>query len=263
MRLVGSRFPLAYARETGANFLTKGALDAARARTAVTERHQNFDHQRLWADLLSSEALAFNLFGDLASDLERADRAVRTWWPDARPASCARSASPTRRAGSIPSTSTASAPSTWRSCSTPGDGTHGVVAVDAKYHERSKAEIPRPSNLPRNVEVAERSGAFAPGAVDAVKGRSELAVMWLEHLLLLSMLQHASGSWTWGRYVVVRPAGNTDVADMCGRYRGLQADDSTFSSVTVEELLAAGPSPPALPRPCASGTSPAESYLRA
>ena len=46
------------------------------------EPHQSFDHQRLWADLLSSEALAFNLFGDLAADLELADRAVHAWWPD-------------------------------------------------------------------------------------------------------------------------------------------------------------------------------------
>ena len=37
--------------------------------------------------------------------------------------------------------------------------------------------------------------------------------MWLEHLLLLSMLQHASGTWSWGRYVVVHPAGNIDFAD--------------------------------------------------
>ena len=83
VRLVGSRLPLAYARETGANFLTAGALDAARARTSFIEPHQSFDHQRLWADLLSSEAISFNLFGDLAADLGLADRAVHTWWPDA------------------------------------------------------------------------------------------------------------------------------------------------------------------------------------
>ena len=63
-----------------------------------------------------------------------------------------------------------------------------------KYHEWGKPETPKPSNLPRNREVAERSGAFAPGAVDVLKGKTDLAVMWLEHLLLLSMLQHASGS---------------------------------------------------------------------
>src|ERR671937_2338039 len=39
-RPVGSRLPLDYARETGANFLTAGALDAARARTSVAEPHQ-------------------------------------------------------------------------------------------------------------------------------------------------------------------------------------------------------------------------------
>jgi hypothetical protein len=61
--------------------------------------------------------------------------------------------------------------------------------------------------------------------------------MWLEHLLLLSMLQHMSGTWKWGRYVVVHPAGNTDFADACNRYRALLVNQSTFASVTVEELL--------------------------
>ena len=67
--------------------------------------------------------------------------------------------------------------------------------------------------------------------------------MWLEHLLVLSMLQHASGKWRWGRYVVVHPAGNTDFADACARYRTLLVDQSTFSSVTLEELLDAGALP--------------------
>src|SRR3982750_2590483 len=53
-RPVGSRLPLAYARETGANFISAGALDAAKARTSIVEPHQSFDHQRLWADLLWS-----------------------------------------------------------------------------------------------------------------------------------------------------------------------------------------------------------------
>jgi hypothetical protein len=68
--------------------------------------------------------------------------------------------------------------------------------------------------------------------------------MSLEHLLLLSMLQHASGTWTWGRYVVVHPAGNTDYAEACARYRALLVDQATFSSVTVEKLLDADALPP-------------------
>jgi hypothetical protein len=226
-RPVGSRIPLDYGLETGANLVTPAALAAARARTSVIEPNQSFDHQRLWADLLSSEALAFNLFGDLAADLAVADRAAQAWWPDAP--------------GTVTAIRFAHSPgwldpeylNSLRAFDAAfvldhGDGTQGVVGIDTKYHERAKSEIPKPTNLRRYVAVADGSGIFAAGAIDAVKGRSELAVMWLEHLLLLSMLQHPSGAWTWGRYLVVHPAGNTDIAELCARYRELLADPSTF-----------------------------------
>jgi hypothetical protein len=243
-RLVGSRLPLAYAKETGASFLTAGALEAARARTSTTEPHQSFDHQRLWADLLWSPAMAFNLFGDLADDLQLADRAVHTWWPDAPGTVCE------VRFAHSPGRFDPAYLNSLRTFDVAvvldlHQGTHGIVGVDTNYHERAKPETPKPSNLWRCLEVAEGSGVFKPGAIDAVKGRSDLAVMWLEHLLLLSMLQHVSGSWSWGRYVVVHPAGNSDVAEACARYRALLVDQSTFSSVTVEDLLDAG----ALPTP--------------
>jgi hypothetical protein len=235
-RPVGSRLPLDYAQKTGANFLTREALAAARARTAVVEAHQSFDHQRLWADLLSSAAMAFNLFGDLAADLQLADRAVHSWWPDAPGTVC------DVRFAHSPGRFDPAYLNSLRAFDVAfvldrGDGTRGMVGVDTNYHERVKPEIPKPSNLWRYLEVADRSGAFAAGATDAVRGRTELAEMWLEHLLLLSMPQHESGSWTWGRYVVVHPAGNADIAGACARYRDLLVDSSTFSAATVEELL--------------------------
>jgi hypothetical protein len=238
-RLVGSRLPIAYARESGANFLTAGALDAARARTSIVEPHQSFDHQRLWADLLWSPTMAFNLFGDLAGNLGLADRAVHTWWPDAPGTVC------DVRFAHSPGRFDPAYLNSLRAFDAAfvldlDDGTRGIVALDTKYHEWAKPETPKPNNLWRYLEVAGRSGVFAPGASDAVKGRTELAVMWLEHLLLLSMLQHASGTWSWGRYVVVHPAGNTDFAEACTRYADLLLDRSTFSSTTTEELLDAG-----------------------
>jgi hypothetical protein len=237
-RLIGSRLPLAYARETGANFLTGCALDAAKARLSAKEPQQSLDAQGLWADLLSSTAMCFNVFGDLAADQGLADRAVHTWWPDAP--------------GTVSDIRFAHAPgrldlSYLGSLSAfdvafvldRGGGTQGIVGVDTKYHERRKRETPKPIRLPRYLEIAERSGAFGPGAIDAVNG-TDLLVMWLEHLLVLSMLQHPNGTWGWGRYVVVHPAGNSDFAEACARYRDLLVDQSTFSSVTVEELLDAG-----------------------
>jgi hypothetical protein len=228
--------PLDYARQTGANFVTPGALDAARARTSFVEPHQSFDHQRLWADLLWSPTMAFNLFGDLVADLRLADRAVHTWWPDAP--------------GVVSEVRFAHSPGRFdpeylnslRAFDAAfvldlGDGARGIVGMGVRYHEWAKPETPKPSNLWRTLAVAEQSDIFEFGATDVVKGRSELCLVWLEHLLLLSMLQHVSGTWKWGRYVVVHPAGNTDFAGACARYRTLLADDATFSSVSVEDVL--------------------------
>jgi hypothetical protein len=241
-RLVGSRIPLEYGIDTGANLITDAAREAVRQRMSFVEREQSIDRQRLWADLLSSEALAFNLFGDLAADVALAGRATRHWFQDA--------------SGSV---------SEFRFLHSPGrldpewlnslrqfdvalvldrgDGTRGLLAIDVTYHERLKPETPKPENLWRYREVHERSGAFRPEAFDRVSGRSDLWSPWLEHLLLFSMLQHPGGEWTWGRYVTIHPAGNAHMADRAERYRALLADETTFAAMTLEAILDSGALP--------------------
>jgi hypothetical protein len=240
-RPVGSRLPLDWAKETGANFVNAHALDAARARTSFVEPHQSFDHQRLWADLLSSVTLSFNLFGDLAADLALADRAVHTWWPDT-PGTVVEvrfAHSPGRLdpewLGNLVALDTAFVLELQ-------DGSHGIVGVVTAYHQVNRPQPPKPARLARYREITDRSGAFRPEALDAVNG-TELIHIWLDHALVLSMLQHPSRAWTWGRLVVVHPAGNTDFTDACSRYRALLVDESTFAAATVEELLAAGAIP--------------------
>ena len=235
-RWVGNRLPLDYAERTGATFLTPAALSAARARTAAPEAHQTFDHQRLWAELMWSPTLGFNLFGDLAADLALADRAVHTLWPDA-PGTVSEV-----RFEHSPGRFDPAYLNSLRAFDAAfvldlGDGTRGVLGVDTRYYDWAKPEIPKPENLWRYREVAERSRIFRDGAVEQLARRSALAVLWLEHLLLLSMLQHNSGSWAWGRFVVVHPAGNVDYAEATARYADLLVDRSTFSTLTLESLL--------------------------
>jgi hypothetical protein len=244
-RPVGSRLSVAYARETGAGFVTPAALDAARARTETKEPHQTFDRQRLWADLLWAPALAVNLFG--GAD----DRAVHTWWPDA-PGTTHEvrfEHSPGRLdpafLGNLSSFAAAVVLDR-------DDGTQGVIGVRALHQEPTRAEIPKPRNLDRYREVATRSGVFTQDGIDRIgqARRSDLTEIWLDHLLVLSMLQHESGRWTWGRLVLLHPAGHAQAADAAERYRSLlrtddAEDEQTFSTLTLEDAIAALPRPTA------------------
>ena len=237
---VGSRLPVDYARATGATFLTAAALDAATFRLSAEakEPHQSLDAQRTWADLLWPTAFCFNLFGELAADLELADHAVHTWWPDA-PGTVAAvrfEHSPGRLdpayIGNLCAFGVAFVLDL-------GDGSSGILGVKAVYADWNKRQPPKPERLARYIEVTERSGVFGAGWIDAVNG-TELIHIWLEHQLLHSMLQHPAGTGRWGRYVVVHPVGNTDFAEACARYSELLVDRSTFASTTAEDLLGSG-----------------------
>ena len=245
-RPAGSRVPLDYAQETGANFVTAGAREVARARTELVEPHQSFDRQRLWADLLWYTPFAVNLFGDLAADHRRATKAVQKLWPDAPgTVSDVRFVHSPGRFDPLYLSSLRDFDAAFLLDA--GDGTRGIVAVSTKYHNWAKPETPKPRNRARNLEVAKRSGAFRKGVAEKLMERSGFCLTVLEHLLMLSMLQHPSGEWAWGRYVVVHPEGNTDYADLCTRYRDMLEDDATFDSMTLEELLVSS----ALPKPTA------------
>ncbi|MEO6572019.1 MAG: hypothetical protein ABIO83_10800 [Ilumatobacteraceae bacterium] len=243
-RPVGSRMRLAYAIETGANLVTPAAFQAVRRRLAIVEPHQSIDQQRLWADLTWSSPVAFNLFGEVATDLDSADRVVRSWFPDAP--------------GRVSAVRFLHSPGRFDPAYLDslrdflvafeldlGDGTHGMIAVDVKFFEVPKAEQPKPTNVAGYRAVADASAAFVPGSTDRLAQRTVHCVTWLEHLLLLSMLQHKSGSWIWGRYLVVHHPDNVDVAEMLDGYRAFLADTTTFHTLRLDDLVESGVLPAA------------------
>ena len=160
-RPVGSRLPVDYAKETGANFLTKEALDAAMVRTSFVESHQSFDHQRLWADLLSSPTFCFNLFGDLAADLVLAERALHTWFPDVP--GTVREVRFAHSPGRLDSAYLGNLVA-WDAAFVLdlGDGTEGIVGVVTAYHDVNRRQPPKPTRLPRYREVMRRRAASRP-----------------------------------------------------------------------------------------------------
>jgi hypothetical protein len=66
------------------NYLTDGIRDLVRA--AVTRPEKLIKAPRIYDDLLSSQPLCFNLFGELALDLALASRVLRRNMPASSPA---------------------------------------------------------------------------------------------------------------------------------------------------------------------------------
>ncbi|HEX8791194.1 MAG TPA: hypothetical protein VF765_09630, partial [Polyangiaceae bacterium] len=230
------------ARESGANFVTPGALAAVRARLAAPEKHQTLKEDRLWADLLSSMPLCFNLFGDLAGDADACRKSMRTWWPDA-PDGESRvrfEHSPGRRDPAFLGNKSAFDVAFEIRASVASADTRAIVGVETKYHEHARKEDPPEDEaLARYVEVTERSGIFVDGWRERVVG-TPLQQIWLDHLLVLAMLQHPSKQWTWGRFVLVYPSANPSFAAAASRYRETLVTSDTFEARMIEDLLAAG-----------------------
>lgn len=66
----GNYLKLDFAKESGANFLTKEIFELVKHEVANKHIHRKVIQQpRIWNNLLSSQPLAFNLFGELKLDL--------------------------------------------------------------------------------------------------------------------------------------------------------------------------------------------------
>jgi len=233
---VGSRLALDFAQKHCKNFLTPRVLAAVRWRLAHPEPGEMLSKDRLWADLLSSMPMCFNLFGDLHDDPDAATRATIALWPDA-PKGRARvrfEYSPGR--GDPEFLGNRSAFDAAFEIDQEGGG-NAIVGIETKYHEHTKPErAPREEALARYVQVTEASGAFADGWRDRLIG-TELQQVWQDHLLVLSMLQHPCKRWRWGRFVLVYPAQNPSFGRAAAAYRAVLHDTSTFESRTIESLL--------------------------
>jgi hypothetical protein len=145
-----------------------------------------------------------------------------------------------------------------------GDPTIGgqtVIGIETKYHEHAvKEKAPSATTrMPRYREITERAIAernvFKPDWESRIVGTA-LQQVWRDHLLLLALLQHPSGQFSDGRYVLAYPAGNSSFAALADAYVKVLDDPSTFQAVTVEELIEAD----VLHQP-ATGAAFAERYL--
>jgi len=252
-RPLGSRLDLTFARRSKANFLSPRIAAIVEERLAHPQLDQTLDPQRLWGDLLSSMPMCFNLFGTLATDLGRATRALRLWWPckqtmEGQVIALHFEWSPgRRRAGHF--LENRSAFDVAFELRFP-DGTRGILGVETKYHEDCRPEDPpTPERRERYKAVALASGHFRMDDIDSKiivspgqKPKSNLQQLWLDHLLALSIPQdkpdRGENPWSWAALLLVHPAQNWSYARAAQNYAKLlkrqeNPDLETFRVATL------------------------------
>ncbi len=236
-RPLGSRLAMPEAEQHGWNFLTPGVADLVAGELAAVEAGSSkvLARRRLYEDLLSSQPLAFNLFGELATDLALATRVLGELWPTRvdEVTHVEFEYSPDR--GDPRYTGTRSAFDVFVEHTRPGGGT-GFVGIEVKYHEH--LGVAAAGNTARIEQVAAEAGIFRAEALPWLR-RPPLQQLWFDHLLALSMRHADPHRWQDGVFVIAYPEANPRCAAVTDDYLACLTDRSTVERRTLEEIVAA------------------------
>lgn len=231
---LGSRLPVAFAETSLANFHSENIRRSVEECLASKRAGsgQLVDVDRLYANLLSSQPLCFNLFGELQADLALATRVFSALWPTRVQAVTAIRFEHSPGRSDLTFTGDRSAFDVFIEHTVPTGGT-GFIGIEVKYHE--DLVVKTAEHRPRYDEVARAMGCFVEAQLPALR-RAPLEQIWRDHLLAGSML--ATGEWAAGLYVFLYPEGNVHCARAAASYAECLTNGTTFEAVTLERIVA-------------------------
>lgn len=235
---LGSRLDLSFANDSLANFMTDAAKSAVRAEldaaNAGTSGGKLMEADRLVANLLSSQPLCFNLFGELQADLSLAGRVFRALYPERVAEVTAVRFEHSPGQGDERYTGDRSAFDVFVEHTTLA-GARGFIGIEVKYHEGLGDAAA--SHKPRYDALADAMGCFAAEHRAALQ-KKPLQQMWRDHLLAGAMLAARDDGWASGLYVFLHAADNTRCARAAARYAECLTDARTFAPLTLEHFIA-------------------------
>lgn len=234
-KLLGSRLPMPWAKETLANYLTPTIQRVVR--NEVLGQQRNYDklyaEPRIFNDLLSSQPLCFNLFAELQQDLAIATAVMSSLTAGRvhRVMGIDFEYSPGR--GSLSYTGDRSAFDVYITFETPQHG-RGFIGIEVKYHENLKDKPA--SHRSRYDVVAQQMACFKPEYSELL-AIQPLQQIWRDHLLAGS-LRKADG-YDDGLFVFLYPQANKACADAVNKYHDCLSEQDTFVVWTLEDIAAA------------------------
>ncbi|MDE2993992.1 MAG: hypothetical protein OXU67_08935 [Chloroflexota bacterium] len=217
--------------EAGLNFLTPAIFELAKRRVAAgTGTVESF---RLMRNMLGSQPMCFNLFGELALDYELATRLVRILWGEhiARVTGVHIEWAPAPAAEYLDDRTAFDAFIEYKT----QDDRAGFIGIETKLSE--------PFSLRRYDQPAYRrwmtpDGPWRADANDEVAKR-EHNQLWRDHLLSWSLLRHPKSKYEVGGLSVVYHPEDRRCRDVIAGYRALLRDETTFASFDLAQVVAA------------------------
>jgi hypothetical protein len=237
VRRLGSRISLAAGR-TGANFMTPSIAAVAARALAYREPGAAYDIGRLRTNLLSSQPLAFNLFGPLTADSALATRFIAELFPgvltsvtdilfEHSPGRGDQRFTPDRTAFDVVIRGT-----------TP-TGARALICIEMKYSEAGHEAAPPPH--PRHTEIAHASTGLFIAPDDPTLTGPACQQLYRQHCLAAAML--TAGLADTATLAFIAPAHNQLAHAAAATYRRQLTDSAAgpipFVPLTLEHAFTA------------------------
>lgn len=233
-RTLGSRLPTDFATKSLANYLTPKIREVVRTElSSSSEQGRLFAMPRIYNDLLSSQPLCFNLFGELVADLDTATALLRVLRPAVVEKVTAIRFEHSPGRGDLRFTGDRSAFDVFIEYRHQSGG-HGFFGVEVKYHE-DLAGKPT-AHRPRYDDVAHLMGCFRPDTWPRLR-ESPLQQIWRDHLLAGATKSELG--YVDGVFVFLYPTFNTHCKAAVERYQETLTDMATFDVWTLEAVVTA------------------------
>ncbi len=232
----GNYLQLDFAKESGANFLTKEIFELVKHE--VANKHINrkvIQEPRIWNNLLSSQPLAFNLYGELKLDLGLATLVFKDLYPE-------------RQIDKVTVIEFEHSPGRGNLKYT-GDGSAFDVfvvykntlkqqcffGIEVKYAEDLN-DAPA-SHKEVYITIAEMSGIFKIDSLPRLKVKP-LQQIWRDHLLALSLFI-TNEDYAVGDFIYLYPADNLNCVAGIETYKTTlnELGETYFKPLTMEKMV--------------------------
>lgn len=211
---LGNHIENEYAFKTGANFLTRNILSIVQQSLENKEKSAKIETTRLFTNLLSSQPLAFNLFGELAHNTELATKYFRDLFPDKVHDIEEILFEHSLGRGDCEYTCDHSAFDVFVKYKN-YSGQKGFIAIEVKYAENLKDKPSK--DKPRYHELTAESNLFKPRSTEDLVKRP-LQQIWRDHLLAIAHLKHKQSDYIEGCFVYLFPKENHECQSAVDRY---------------------------------------------